>query len=201
MLEADRIAVAFARLLRGAGLDVPVGSTVGFARALECVGVGSPSGVYWAGRATLVRRPDDFAVYDRAFDAFWTGTAGDAGATGEQPEPLIAFDADLDPDSGEADDTGPQRPAVTVRWSPVELLRERDFASYTPTELEQARRLMAELRWSGARRRSRRRKPAPRGGAPDLRRSVRRSLRAGKWCRPRSRRPARGRARWCSCST
>src|SRR4051794_32936752 len=35
----DRIAVAFARVLRGAGLDVPVGATLDFARAIDCVGL------------------------------------------------------------------------------------------------------------------------------------------------------------------
>ena len=31
--------------------------------------------VYWAGRTTLVRRPEDVAVYDRAFAAWWDGAS------------------------------------------------------------------------------------------------------------------------------
>ena len=176
----DRLAVAFARVLRGAGLDVPVGATLGFARALDCVGLATASGVYWAGRATLVRRPDDIAAYDRAFEAFWGRDASmpmepDAPA----PAPTAAFDVELEPDAAEGDGRA-RRPAVTVRWSPVETLRERDFASYTPAEFAQARRLMADLRLAGARRPSRRRRPSARiHGSPDLRRTVRRSLRAG----------------------
>jgi uncharacterized protein with von Willebrand factor type A (vWA) domain len=181
-VESDRVAVAFARVLRGAGLDVSVGSTIEFARALDCVGLSTATGVYWAGRATLVRRPDDFASYDRAFDAFW-GKGGASGGHGALDEPetrhLAAFDVELPSpgdDSGESD----LRPSVTVRWSPVETLRDRDFASYTTAEFEQARRLMADLRLTGARRPSRRRKPASRAhGTPDLRRTIRRSLRAG----------------------
>ena len=70
---------AFARVLRGAGLAVPTGSTVVFARALAAVGVDRPSGVYWAGRASLVRRPEDVAAYDQAFETFFGGTeAGSA---------------------------------------------------------------------------------------------------------------------------
>ena len=175
----DRLAVAFARVLRGAGLDVPVGATLGFARALDCVGLGTESGVYWAGRATLVCRPDDIAVYDRAFDAFWGSDR--PGADGEEepvPAPTAAFDVDLEPDATDAEGSG-GRPAVTVRWSPVETLRERDFASYTPAEFAQARRLMADLRLAGASRPSRRRRPSTRiHGRPDIRRTVRRSLRA-----------------------
>src|SRR6476619_4613600 len=92
----DRVAVAFARVLRGAGLDVPVGATLGFARALDCVGLATASGVYWAGRATLVRRPDDIAAYDRAFDAFWGSDGPTADLVDESPPaPTAAFDLDL----------------------------------------------------------------------------------------------------------
>ena len=45
--EADRIAVAFARLLRGAGLDVPVGRAVTFAQALALTGVDRSGPVWW----------------------------------------------------------------------------------------------------------------------------------------------------------
>jgi uncharacterized protein with von Willebrand factor type A (vWA) domain len=176
----DRLAVAFARVLRGAGIDVPVGATLGFARALDCVGLATASGVYWAGRATLVCRPDDIAAYDRAFEAFW-GSEGSGPDTTElpAPPPTAAFDVGLEPDAAGAEGS-PRRPAVTVRWSPVETLRERDFASYTPAEFAQARRLMADLRLAGASRPSRRRRPSSRiHGRPDIRRTVRRSLRAG----------------------
>ena len=180
-VESDRVAVAFARVLRGAGLEVPVGSTIGFARALDCVGVATAGGVYWAGRATLVLRPDDIASYDRAFDVFW-GNRGwaervDESADAETPA-SAAFDVELpSPDDGQG--TTADRPSVTVRWSPVEVLRDRDFASYTTAEFAQARRLMADLRLTSARRPSRRRKPTSRSqGSPDLRRTIRRSLRA-----------------------
>ena len=173
----DRVAVAFARVLRGAGIDVPVGSTIDFARALDCVGLATAGGVYWAGRATLIRRPDHIATYDRAFDAFWGNRAGSGEAEGAEPAPTVAFDVEM-PSPGDAG--GIARPSVSVRWSPVETLRDRDFASYTESEFAQARRLMADLRLAGARRPSRRRKSTARShGAPDLRRTVRRSLRAG----------------------
>ena len=180
---ADRLAVAFARVLRGAGIEVPVGSTLEFAQALDLVGLATATGVYWAGRATLVTRPEDIAPYDRAFDAFWNRGAG-AGAFGDDhdaapPEPTVAFDVEMPAPDGEGG-AAAVRPSVTVRWSPVETLRDRDFASYTPDEFAQARRLMADLRITGARRPSRRRKPTSRShGMPDLRNTVRRSLRAG----------------------
>jgi uncharacterized protein with von Willebrand factor type A (vWA) domain len=178
----ERAAVGFARVLRAAGLDVPVGNTVVFARALVAVGLADRDLVYWAGQATLVRRPEDIATYDRAFAAWWERTVELSLAF---PEPAfelsLAFDADGDdpgddPGDADADDV----PTVSVRYSPREVLRHRDFASYTPDEFAEARRLMADLRLSGAMRRSRRVRPSRRRtGPPDLRRTVRRALRAG----------------------
>ena len=46
----DRVPVAFARVLRSAGLDVPVGATITFAEGLATVGLERPDLVYWAGR-------------------------------------------------------------------------------------------------------------------------------------------------------
>jgi uncharacterized protein with von Willebrand factor type A (vWA) domain len=174
----DEVAVAFARVLRGAGIEVPVGATLDYAKALACVGIDDAAGVYWAGRATLVNRPDDIATYDRAFAVFWNGRRAGAAAD-EEPAPPLA--AAFDVESPVDDESGPMhlQPALTVRWSPTEVLRERDFASYTPSEFAQARRLMADLRLTGAHRPSRRRKVTRSHRTPDLRRTVRRSLRAG----------------------
>jgi uncharacterized protein len=178
----ERAAVGFARLLRAAGLDVPVGSTIAFAQALAAVGVARRESVYWAGQATLVRRPEDIDVYDRAFAAWWERTTTlSLGAAPPVQELILAFDADGDDepeggDEGERDDT----PTISVRYSPSEVLRHRDFATYTPDEFAEARRLMSELRLHGAVRRSRRMRPSRhRSGPPDLRRTVRRALRAG----------------------
>jgi uncharacterized protein with von Willebrand factor type A (vWA) domain len=178
---ADCVPVAFARLLRAAGLDVPVGATITFAEALAAVGLERPDRVYWVGRTTLVKRPEDIPAYDHAFDVFWLGAAP-ANGTGPEPEPAtitLAFD---DPDAPEADeaDAGDEGPVLSVRWSPAEILRQRDFAAYTAAEFEEARRLMADLKLAGALRRSRRRRPSARDrGRPDVRRTVRRALRAG----------------------
>jgi hypothetical protein len=73
--------------------------------------------------------------------------------------------------------TGPVR---AVRYSAREVLRDRDFASCTPDELDEAHRLMASMRLSGPYRRSRRSRRAPSGrGRPDLGATLRRSMRTG----------------------
>jgi uncharacterized protein len=179
--DAVRVAVGFARVLRGLGLDVPAGNTVVFAEALAAVGVGRAGSVYWAGRATLVRRPEDAADYDRAFDAFWWGRpprAPDRGPTTTS----ITLATDDPEGARDGGDVATNGPVLAVRWSPTEVLRHRDFAAYSSAEFAEARRLIADLRVAGALRRSRRRRPSPSGrhrAHPDLRRTVRRSLRAG----------------------
>jgi uncharacterized protein with von Willebrand factor type A (vWA) domain len=178
--EADRIAVAFARVLRGAGLDVPVGATVTYGEALAAVGLDRRDRVYWAGRSALVRTPEDERTYDQAFAAFF-GTGRSAGRDGSEVEPTtVAIALDDGPDAMPGDETTDDSERhVRVRWSPAEVLRTRDFAECTASEVDEARRLMADVRLAGAWRRSRRQRPVShRRGRPDLRRTVRRSLRA-----------------------
>jgi uncharacterized protein with von Willebrand factor type A (vWA) domain len=173
--------VAWCRLLRGAGLEVPVGTVATLAEALGVVGMARRGGVYWAGRATLVYRPEDIATYDRVFRAFWLDYPPASQPPPEPDEVVLALDDESD--AGEEppeDDPGEARPAITVRYSAAEVLRHKDFAAYSHAEFAEARRLMADLRLAGELRRSRRLRPAERAsGRPDLRRTVRRALRSG----------------------
>jgi uncharacterized protein len=180
--EFERIAVAFARVLRGSGVEVPVGRAVTFAQALALTGVDRSGPVYWAGRTTLLGRPEDIPAYDRAFDAFWRQRFGMTLATTPPVELTIVLDTDEEsgPADGEDEPVEPEGPTVVVRWSRQEVLRHKDFAAYTHAEFEETRRLMNDLRLHGALRRSRRRRPSRKAeGRPDLRRTVRRSLRSG----------------------
>ena len=101
--EVDRLTVGFARLLRAAGLDVPVGATLVFAEGLAAVGVGSRDSVYWAGRATLVRRPEDVELYDRAFGAWWERVHEVPLVSPTEREVVLAFDHDGDDDDDRID--------------------------------------------------------------------------------------------------
>jgi uncharacterized protein with von Willebrand factor type A (vWA) domain len=182
MPEAGRLAVAFARVLRASGVDVGTGDAAAFGRALGLVGLASRAGAYWSGRATLLRRREDVAAYDAAFSAFFDGRTKLHAVEGDPAEVIVAHDADTAPatDTDEAADRPPAAgtPVVTVRWSRAEVLRRRDFASLSTAEFDEARRLMADIRFAGARRRARRRRPLAHGrGRPDLRRTVRAALR------------------------
>ena len=64
--EADRLAVIFARRLRRAGLAIPTGSVSLFVAALSTLDPADRDSVYWAGRAVLVKRPEDIDTFDAA---------------------------------------------------------------------------------------------------------------------------------------
>ncbi|MDQ1488342.1 MAG: uncharacterized protein QOJ23_856, partial [Actinomycetota bacterium] len=124
MPEAERIAVAFARVLRGAGLDVPVGRAVTFAEALTLVGVDRSGAVYWAGRTTLLARPEDIPAYDRAFGAFWRGQTVNLIQSSAPVELTIVLDTEEEAPPGEGDEPAESDgPTLVVRWSRQEVLR------------------------------------------------------------------------------
>jgi len=146
------MAVAFARVLRGAGVDVPVGRAVTFAEALTLTGVDRSGPVYWSGRTTLLGRPEDIPTYDRAFEAFWRQRLGMTLATTSPMELTIVLDTEDEPPAGQGGDepVESEGPTLVVRWSRQEVLRHKDFAAYTHAEFEEARRLMNDLRLHGA---------------------------------------------------
>ena len=73
------------------------------------------------------------------------------------------------------DDSTPQGTA----YSAIELLRKKDFESFTWEEVQEAKRLMAEMRWHLGQRPTRRKRPVRKGDYPDMRRIVRRNLKYG----------------------
>lgn len=180
--DAGEIAVAFSRVLRGAGLAVPTSSTIAFTEALTCTGLDDRESTFWAGRATLVRRPEDHEVYDRAFAVFWEhARAGELEQVDDEPLSVtLAIDDDSLDDDGPGDAEATDDPVIELRFSATEVLRQKDFADYTPAELHEAQLLMARLRLVGSPRRSLRLSAATgRTDRHDLRRTVRAAIRSG----------------------
>jgi uncharacterized protein with von Willebrand factor type A (vWA) domain len=174
------MATAFATTLRRMGVPVATGDVVSFVEALGRLGLDSRSAVYWAGRTTLVRRPEHHPAYEHAFAAFWLQR--ELIRTSREAESVtLALDDDDVPDEDEPEPDmeadGDEGRTVSVRYSPTEVLRHKDFAAYTNREFDEARKLMADLRLGGALRRSHRlRRTRRHTRHPDLRRTVHRSL-------------------------
>jgi len=176
MLDA---AVTFGRVLRRMGLPAGPDRVVEFVRAVEELDVTRREDVYWAGKVTLCSRPEDLELYDRAFQLFWDG---------KEPRRIVQppkFRLSL---SGAKDSAQPPKKtveksergeeAVRLHYSPVNVVRKKDFANCTPEEFAELYRLMADLNLSGDLRKSRRLGPAPRGRR-DARRTLRDALRTG----------------------
>lgn len=175
--DPETIAVSFSRVLRGAGLEVPVDSVVLFVRALGELSLNERTQVYWAGRATLVRRHEDISVYDRAFAVFWERHIVDR-LDEEHLERSITLivDSDDDPnDDSSANQDGDDD--LHLRFSRIEVLRDKDFRDCSADELAELDRLIAAIRLMGARKQSLRLEPTGRRGVTlDMRRTVRTAL-------------------------
>jgi uncharacterized protein len=154
--ETDPVAtlVRFGRALRAAGLPVGPDRVASFSHAGALL---PPGELYWAGRATLVSRPEQIEVYDALFGQFF------GPPTPSRGEPVrIRVQTEAEREVGLA--------------SAVELLKEKSFSRCSREELSQLAELMSRIDLAVPRRRTRRREPA-RAGAPDLRKTIRRSFR------------------------
>jgi uncharacterized protein len=145
----------FGRALRAEGIPVGTGRIASFCRAAALL---SPDDLYWAGRATLLGRREQVPVYDRVFSAFFGGE--ETASPPRLRRAPVVIEEEL------------------ALASPIELLRQKSFSRCSREELEQLAALLAQLRLAVPTRRTRRLTPA-RSGAPDLRRTLRRSFRTG----------------------
>ena len=174
-------AVGFAGALRRAGLEVSLTSALLYAEALSVCDVSSRASLYWAGRCALVHRFEDVGVYDAVFGSYWLGSPlGTVSPTAAVSVPVMLQIDDGGDDAGDEEEPGRDSDVITVRYSATETLATKDFADYTDSELEEARRLMERLRFCGPTRPSRRLEPARScRGRLDVRRTVRAAMRSG----------------------
>ena len=176
MLDA---AVAFGRLLRRAGLAAGTDRVVEFTRALKELNAARREDVYWAGRITLCSRREDLELYDKAFRAFWEEIENPKALRTPKTRLSVSLaDDSVQPPKKTVEKNEKGEEAVRLRYSPVDVLRTKDFALYTAEEFAELHKLLADLSLSGVLRRSRRLEPAPRG-RHDPRRTLRSALRTG----------------------
>ena len=179
--------VHFGRLLRGAGLDVHTGRLLDAVQGIEQVGLRSREDLRLTLRTILVHRHEDFRRFDQAFELFWREHRASTrdnvlGAIGERPREVSvrtargAIEATVQDETGEG---APEALRGSIRtWSPDDVRRTKDFAQFTPAEIEQARLALRDLKWRVAMRRTRRWSPGA-GARLDLRRVVRKNMQHG----------------------
>ncbi len=186
--EVTRGLAALAGEMRRAGARVGLGELLAAHRALEVVDSASRTDSKLALRTVMCSRRDDLARFERAFTAVF----GDERAPGQEHglDELGAIEREVLPRAAvPTAGSAPEPPAaaeedptaIPAAWSQVELLREKDFARYSAAEMAAARELILRLARRGPTRRSRRTRPVRRrrGHEPDLRRTLRASLRTG----------------------
>ena len=182
--QAVETLVGFGRDLRAAGLPVGTGRVLTFVRAAAALGSTRTEDLYWAGRATLIARPEDTAEFDLAFGRrFGRGTVEFDLAAGldelARTEPvdvdavLGAARADVGPPTA----TGETRGEPGLAASGMEVLRRKAFSQLTPEERHEVERAIRRLAVRAPLEHTRRRRPAPRGDRLDLGRTLRASLR------------------------
>jgi uncharacterized protein len=178
--------VGFGRLLRRRGLPVGTGRVLTFCRAVAALDRLDRTGVYWAGRVTMVARREDLAAYDAAFDEWFPVRSRDVLAmisgqdrrTGLPPELEVVVEQGFAeeawaPAEGADDGEG----VLGVLASGAEVLRHRSFDELSETERIQADHVIRALAVHLPTRHSRRYRPSPYGRRFDQRRTLRASLR------------------------
>jgi hypothetical protein len=176
-----RMLVDFGEGLRQAGVPVGSGDLLTFCGAAASLDPGDLLDIYWAGRTTLLTRRDQIPVYDRVFRAFFLDSHDDL------PEAVklalersdIESQAVIEVPATEPGQRGKdeEEARLGLMASDLEIWRHKAFAVCTEEELAALRRIMNRIRVVPPRRRSRRTLVAPSGARPDLRRTVRTTMR------------------------
>jgi uncharacterized protein with von Willebrand factor type A (vWA) domain len=173
--------VAFGDELRRVGIPVGSGDILVYCSAMASLDPGDLLDLYWAGRTTLVTRRDRVPVYDRVFRSFFLDGFDDL----PEPAKLALSPSSTENESViEVPETEPgqrgkdeEEARLGLMASDIEMWRHKEFGACTPDELAALRRIMARIRVIPPRRRSRRTNPTSASGRPDLRRTVRATMR------------------------
>lgn len=193
--EALERLIGFGRELRTRGLAVGTGRIVTFCRAAAALGALDRDDLYWAGRTSLISRPEDVEAFDAAFDAcFRDGIRIELNLPASAPQES-AYERDVS-DAVQPDGAGSDERPLASRWSSAaededpegeaavrivasayEVLREKSFSDLTDEERARVSRLIRGIAVSAPARRTRRLKPDDTGSRFDMRRTLRRSLR------------------------
>jgi uncharacterized protein with von Willebrand factor type A (vWA) domain len=179
--------VLFARVLRNSGVEVGAPQVHDFAHSLRFIDVGRRQEVKAAARCLFVRRHEDLPIFDRAFDMFWRRRSYDPAdreaakvwggrPTRPQQRASIFLTVESRPLAGD-EETGRKIEQVKT-YSSQEILRQKDFGTFTRDEIEETKRLMQEMPWRLEERETRRKQRGS-GEYLDLRATIRQNLKYG----------------------
>ena len=182
--------ILFGRKLHDAGIDVNSANLIDLSRSLQYIDIANRRDFYAAALATLIVNREDMGLFTLLFNEYWDTieTAEQPALTERKTGEGAANSGDMEKERQRADwenaDNGDEEDAGSGQagYSSRELLTQKDIDSMTDEELEQARKVIAELIAILANRRSRRFKPAKSGAQLDFRKIFRRSMPYGEYC-------------------
>lgn len=165
---------------------------------MACIDIARREDFYHTCRGFLVHDASQIELFDQAFNLFWSGRMeylwefgrpkveqrrlsslpeSDEAVLERPSERQWVGDEDKKGEEAGADERE-QEPSPA--YSPIELLRHKDFSEFTPEEVEQARRFIGSLLWRADLRLTRRKVQAlKRTAHMDFRRVLRRSMGRG----------------------
>ncbi len=180
--------VLFGRFLRALGLEVGPGQIITLGEALNYINITNRQEFFYAARAILVSRREDLPIFDLAFEYFWRPRQNPLLIPVEVNPELVRRQLRMPPAEmfRPADEKSPERRRdelvvleKQLTYSPVEVLRKKNFEAFTWEEVQQAKALLKTLVWRISPRRTRRYRPGRDQRHPDFRRLLRRNLRHG----------------------
>ncbi len=184
--------IRFGRKLHDAGIDVNPANLIDLSRSLLYIDIANYEDFYAAALATLIINREDMELFALLFREYWQNQdipfedeypageekngdgAGEARQLQKQFQPADGeAPGDAEEHDGDPEQTG---------YSSHELLVKKDIDGMTDKELDEARKIIAELIAILANRKSRRFSPAKSGQQLDFRKIFRRSMPYGEYC-------------------
>jgi uncharacterized protein with von Willebrand factor type A (vWA) domain len=190
---ADNL-LAFVRLLRRAGLRVGTADVLAAAEAISLVDIADRRQVHAALRGVMVRRHEDFDVFDQAFLLFWRDPEAGRNAAAmallegfrerqkAPPTSRRVAEAMTPPKQQQQPPQPPEeKPPLEVAMtvSERERLQSMDFEAMSAAEITEAKKEIKRLVLPLDARPTRRFRPDPQGPVVDLRATIRASLHEG----------------------
>lgn len=177
----DELLVEFGQILRHAGISIGSDDILTFCSGVSELDVSDLMDVYWAGRATLIRRQDQVPIYNAVFKLFFLDIAeankdarkltlrssSTVGATLEIPNTEEGVPGDISPDEVK----------LGYLASTSDVYRYKAFSECSEDEIRQVRKLISRMRVTPPVRRTHRTTRSRKAARLDLRRMVRESMR------------------------
>jgi uncharacterized protein len=173
------VLVEFGRALRAKGLAIGSGDILTYCAAMAPLDPTDLVDLYWAGRTTMIVRREDIPVYDEVFRAFFLASEAPVQKmlklkAQASAEAEAAFEIPATEPSGKEQD---EETLLGLMASNVETLKHRSFSECTDEELAAIRRIMKRIKFTPPKRRTRRTRTSEDGRRPDMRRTIRQSMR------------------------